>query len=210
MRKLFNAIITENPVFVLMLGLCSSLAITTTFENAYVMGFCLIFVLLISNIVINLIGNFIDDSVRTPVYIIIIGTIITALELLLHRYSPEILNALGIYLSLLVVNCILLGKALQVATKKSLKTTIIDSIGTGFGFTLALVIIAIIREVLGTNTLTIMNNISSITGQRLIYTNIFKSSDLFPITLFSSPAGAFITLAFLISLFNFLRGGKKV
>lgn len=210
MRKLFNAIITENPVFVLMLGLCSSLAITTTFENAYVMGFCLIFVLLISNIVINLIRNFIDDSVRTPVYIIIIGTIITALELLLYRYSLEILNALGIYLSLLVVNCILLGKALQVATKKSLKTTIIDSIGTGLGFTLALVIIATIREVLGTNSLTIMNNISSITGQRLIYTNIFKSGDLFPITLFSSPAGAFITLAFLISFFNFLRGGKKL
>lgn len=209
MKKIFNAMILENPVFVLMLGICSSLAITNTFEKAYVMGICLTIVLLISNIIINIIKKYINDNVRTPVYIIIIGTIVTAIELLLSKYSPELLNALGIYLSLLVVNCILLGKAIQVASKKSLKNTILDSIGTGLGFTSALIIIASIREILGTNSLTIMKNISSITGHKLIYINIFDNSDLFPISIFTSPAGAFITLAFIIAFFNFIKGGKK-
>lgn len=209
MKKIFHAMITENPVFVLMLGLCSSLAITTTFENAYVMGICLTLILLTSNIIINIINKFIDDTVRTPVYIIIIGTLVTAIELLLSRYSPELLNALGIYLSLLVVNCILLGKAIQVASKSSMKNTILDSIGTGLGFTFALMIIATIREILGTNSITIMDSISSITGTKLIYVNIFKVNDLFPISIFTTPSGAFITLAFIIAFFNFLKGGKK-
>jgi Predicted NADH:ubiquinone oxidoreductase, subunit RnfE len=210
MKNLFRAIFTENPVFVLMLGICSSLAITTTFENAYVMGICLTIVLLISNTIISLIKGFIDDNVKTPVYIIIIGTIVTAMQLILEKYSPALLEALGIYLALLVVNCILLGKALQVASKSSFKTTIIDSLGTGIGYSFALMIIGAIREILGTNSITIMNNVSSITGYKLVYTNIFKSSEFFPISLFTTPAGAFITLAFLLAFFNFLKGGKKV
>lgn len=205
MKKILNGIIRENPIFVLTLGLCSSLAVTNTFENAYMMGLCVIVVLIISNLIISLIKRFVVDSIRIPVYILIIGTLVTIIEILLAKYAPELSDALSIYISLIVVNCIVLGRAISVASKESVKNTLLDSIGIGIGYTLALMLIAAIREILGTNSLTIMNNISSLTGYKLSYKGILPATDIFPLNIFTTPAGAFLTLAFLIALFNFIK-----
>jgi electron transport complex protein RnfE len=113
MKKFFKSIIDENPIFVSILGLCSALAITTKFENAYLMGICVIIVLLFSNIVISLIRKLVPDNVKIPVFILIIGTFVTIVEILLKEFVPELHKVLGIYLPLIVVNCIVLGRALK-------------------------------------------------------------------------------------------------
>ena len=209
MKTFINGIVKENPVFVLLLGLCSTLAVTKTLENAYLMGICVIIVLLFSNIVISIIRKLVPDNVRIPVYILIVGTFVTIIEILLKNYIPALYNALGIYLPLIVVNCIVLGRALAFASKNKVIPSILDAIGVGIGYTIAISLIAVIRELLGTNTITIMNNISSFTGYRLIYKEILPTSNIFPIELFNTSAGAFLTLAFLMALFNKIKGGKK-
>lgn len=209
MKTLLNGILKENPVFVLLLGLCSTLAVTNTVENAYLMGICVIIVLLFSNIIISIIKNIIPDDVRIPVYILIVGTFVTILEILLKEYIPDLYKALGIYLPLIVVNCIVLGRALSFASKNNVLKSAMDAVGTGFGYTLAITLIAFVRELFGMNRITIMNSISSFTGYRMIYDNILPTSDIFPISLFTTSAGAFLTLAFLIALFNKIKGGKK-
>jgi len=172
MRTIINGIFKENPLFVLVLGLCSSLAITTTFEKSYMMGICVLFILIFSNLIISLIKKIIPENVKIPVYIIIIGTLVTVLGTLLSKYVPNLYKTLGVYLSLITVNCIILGRALTVASKKSVKESILDAIGIGIGFTLSLMLIGFVRELLGTNTITIMNDISSLTGYRLVFKNI--------------------------------------
>src|SRR5574344_1721225 len=209
MKNIVNGIVKENPIFVLLLGLCSTLAVTITFENAYLMGICVIVVLIFSNTVISLIRKLVPDDVRIPVYILIVGTFVTILEILLKEFIPDLYSALGIELPLIVVNCIVLGRALAVASKNNVGTSIMDAIGVGIGYTLAISLIAIIREILGKNTITIMNNISSFTGYRMVYKEILPTSEIFPISLFTTSAGAFLTLAFLMALFNKIKGGKK-
>lgn len=209
MKTIFNGIIKENPVFVLLLGLCSTLAVTTTVESAYLMGICVLIILLFSNFIISIIKKIVPDNVRIPVYIIIVGTFVTIIEILLQEYVPALYDAFGIYLALIVVNCIVLGRALAVASKESVGKSILDAIGVGIGYTLAITIIAFIREILGSNTITLMDNISSFTGYRMIIKNILPTNDIFPISFFTTSAGAFLTLAFVIALFNKIRGGKK-
>lgn len=208
MKRILNGIITENPTFVLLLGLCPALAVTSKFENAYLMGLCVMIVLLFTNIIVSIIKKHINENVKIPVFILIIGTFVTSLEILLEKYIPDLYSALGIYLPLIVVNCIVLGRAIQVASKESVKNSILDAIGIGLGFTLAISLIALIREVLGTNTLTLMDSISSITGYKAIYTNILPSTNILPISILVSPAGSFLVLGLLIALFNKI-GGKK-
>jgi len=205
MRTIINGIFKENPLFVLVLGLCSSLAITTTFEKSYMMGICVLFILIFSNLIISLIKKIIPENVKIPVYIIIIGTLVTVLGTLLSKYVPNLYKTLGVYLSLITVNCIILGRALTVASKKSVKESILDAIGIGIGFTLSLMLIGFVRELLGTNTITIMNDISSLTGYRLVFKNILPVSNIFPIKFFTEPAGAFITIGFLMAIFNARR-----
>lgn len=209
MKEILNGIFKENPIFVLLLGLCSTLAVTTTVENAYLMGLCVIIVLVFSNTVISIIRKLIPDDVRIPVYILIVGTFVTILEILLKEFIPDLYSALGIYLPLIVVNCIVLGRALAVASKSKVGKSILDGIGCGLGYTLAITLIALIREILGTNSITLMNNISSFTGYRMIYKEILPTSNIFPISIFTTSAGAFMTLAFLMALFNKIKGGKK-
>jgi electron transport complex protein RnfE len=208
MKRILNGIISENPTFVLLLGLCPALAVTTKFENAYLMGLCVMIVLLFTNIVVSLIKKFVNENVKIPVFILIIGTFVTTLEILLEKYIPNLYEALGVYLPLIVVNCIVLGRAIEVASKESVKNSILDAIGVGLGFTLAISLIALIREVLGTNTITLMDSISSITGYRAIYTNILPNSNILPMQILVSPAGSFLVLGMLIALFNKI-GGKK-
>lgn len=204
MKTILNGMIKENSIFVLALGLCSSLAVTTTVEKSYMMGLCVLFVLLFSNFIISLIKKIVPESVKIPVYILIIGTFVTILSLLLERYVPNLYSSLGVYLSLITVNCIILGRAISFASKNSVGKSILDAIGVGIGYLLALLAIGFIRELLGSNTITLMNDISSLTGYRLIFKNILPSP-LFPISIFTSPAGAFITIGCLMALFNGIR-----
>ena len=209
MKTIFNGIIKENPTFVLLLGLCPALAVTKTVESAYLMGICVLVILIFSSFIISLIRKLVTDSVRIPVYILIIGTFVTIVEVLLKEYIPNLYSALGIYLPLIVVNCIVLGRAMVVASKEKALRSILDAIGIGLGFTFAITLIALIREVLGTNTITLMDSISSFTGYKAVYTNILPNTNIFPIAIFTTSTGAFLTLAFLIALFNKIKGGKK-
>lgn len=207
MKTILNGIIKENPTFVLVLGLCPALAITTKFENAYLMGLCLLFILVFSNLVISIIKKIVPDAVRIPVYILIISTFVTIIEILLQAYVPVLNSILGIYLPLITVNCIVLGRAMAVASKESVKTSVLDAIGIGLGYTVALMIIAFFREVLGSGTITLMDATSSLTGYKAVYT--LPTTNFFPMNIMSGPAGAYITLAFFVALFTKLRGGKK-
>ena len=206
MKKIINGIIFENPILVGTLGLCSALAVTNKFENAYVMGFCVLIVLTLSNLIISIIKKLVPENVKIPVYILIIATLVTIIEILLQKYVKPLYDVLGIYLPLIVVNCIILGRALQVASKEKVIPSILDGIGVGLGYTFVLMIIALLREILGSNTLTLMDNISSLTGYKAIY-KILPTNDILPINLFSKEAGAFLTLGLLIALAKYI-GGK--
>lgn len=208
MKRLLNGIINENPIFSLSLGLCSSLAVTTKFENAYMMGICVLVVLVFSNLVVSLIKKIVTDSVRIPVYILIIGTFVTILEIILKNYIPALYKALGIYLPLIVVNCIVLGRALDVASKESVKNSLLDAIGIGLGYTFAIMIIALFREILGTNTITLMDSISSITGYRAVY-KILPTTNILPISILVTPTGAFLVFGLLAGIINYVRGLKN-
>lgn len=206
MKKIINGIIFENPILVGTLGLCSALAVTNKFENAYVMGVCVLIVLTLSNLIISIIKKLVPENVKIPVYILIIATLVTIIEILLQKYVKPLYDVLGIYLPLIVVNCIILGRALQVASKEKIIPSVLDGIGVGLGYTLVLMIIALFREILGSNTLTIMDNISTLTGYKAIY-KILPTNDILPINIFSKEAGAFLTLGLLIALAKYI-GGK--
>lgn len=210
MKTIINGIIKENPTFVLLLGLCPALAITTKVENAYLMGLCVLIVLLLSSLIVSIIKKLIPESVKLPVYILIIGTIVTVLEVILKNYIPTLYQILGIYLPLIVVNCIVLGRIISVSSKEKIGYSLKDAIGVGLGFTLAITLIALFREVLGTGLITLMDATSSLTGYRAIY-QIIPSNNLLPISILTTPAGAFLILGLLIPLFNYIKdkGGKK-
>ena len=206
MKTIINGIKCENPVFVLFLGLCPALAVTTKIENAYMMGFCVLIILLFSNFVVSLIKKIVPESVKIPVYILIIGTFVTIIELLLQSYVPVLYKALGIYLPLIVVNCIVLGRALSVASKESVGKSLLDALGIGLGYTIALILIASFREILGSNTITLMDGLSSLTGYRAVYK--LPISNLFPMSFLISPPGAFFTLGIFAGIINYIRGEK--
>lgn len=208
MKKIINGIIYENPVLVLLLGLCSALAITNNFENSYIMGICVTIILTFSNFTVSLIKKYVTKNVEIPVYILVISTFVTVLELLLKRYINPLYQILGIYLPLIVVNCIVLGRAISVASKEKVTESIKDGIGVGLGYTITLMILGFFRELVGNGTITIMNAVSEITHKTIII-KININNDLFPINILTKPAGAFIALALLIALFNYIKGGNK-
>ncbi len=207
MKQILKIVKNENPIFVLMLGLCSSLAVTTKVENAFLMGISVFIVLLFSEIVSCMMKRIVPDNIKIPVYIVIIGTFVTILEILLKEYINPLYNALSIYLPLIVVNCIVLGRVLSVSTKSNIKTSIKDSIGISMGYTFALILIALFREILGNNTITLIDSLSEITNFKLII-NVFPENSLIPMSFMISPAGAFIVLGILMALFNYI-GGKN-
>ena len=146
---LFNGILKENPVLVLILGTCPTLAITTDVFGAFGMGAATLTVLVCSNILISLLRNVIPNNVRIPCYIIIIASFVTIVQMLMHAYLPDLYDTLGVYLALIVVNCIILGRAEMFASKNSVGRSALDGMGMGIGFTIALCAIATVREVLG-------------------------------------------------------------
>lgn len=199
-------IIHENPIFVLLLGLCSALAVTTKVENAILMGCCFIIVMFLSSTIISIFKRWIPNNVQIPVYILIIATIVTILEILLSHFAPAIDKVLGIYLPLIVVNCIVLGKCMSVASKSSVIHSMKDALLTGFGYLFALLMIALIRETLGSGTITLMDASSVITHKKLIIV-LYKNLNLLPLSILVEPSGAFLVIAFLIALFQ--KKGEK-
>lgn len=191
-KELAKGIITSNPIFVLALGLCPALATTTSLENALGLSAAVTFVLLASNTIISLIRKLIPDTVRIPTFIIIIATFVTIANMVFQAYVPALHNALGIYLPLIVAYCIVLGRAEAFASKNTVIHSIADALGIGIGFTLALVLISSIREILGTGGISIFGN------------DLFTIPGLgtSPIYIFILPAGAFLIVGLLLALFR--------
>ena len=193
-KEFAKGIVISNPVFVLALGLCPTLAITSSLSNALGMSAGVIFVLLCSNIIISSMRKIIPDMVRIPVFIVIIATFVTILSLVFQAYLPPLYESLGIYLALIVVNCIILGRAEVFASKNSVLLSILDALGIGIGFTMALVIISFIREILGTGSL-------SIFGKVLFKLPVLHES---PMAFFILPPGAFLVIGLVLALFRWL------
>lgn len=184
-----NGLIFENPTFVLMLGMCPTLAVTTSLSNAIGMGLSTTAVLVMSNLFISLLRKVIPDRVRIPSYIVIVATLVTIVQLLLEAYFPDLYESLGIYIPLIVVNCIILGRAEAFASKNTVIDSIADGLGMGLGFSIAISCIAIVRELLGAG---------DVFGYSII-------PDDFNISIFVLAPGAFFVLAFLTALQNKLK-----
>ena len=184
-----NGIVKDNPTFVLMLGMCPTLATTTSAMNGLSMGLATMVVLICTNVVISLLKSLTPDKVRIPVFIVVIAAFVTILQMVIKAFLPDIDKALGLFIPLIVVNCIILGRAEAFAAKNTPVASLFDGIGIGLGFTLALTLLGIVRELLGAG---------SIFGLTLLpeTTNIL---------LFILPPGAFISLGFLIAIVNKLK-----
>lgn len=202
MKTIINGIFKENPVLILLLGLCSALAVTTTLESAYIMGFCVLVVLIASEFLVSMIKKIVPDNVKIPTYILIIGTFVTIVEILLSKFVPNVYEVLNIYLPLIIVNCIVLGRCLNIASKKSIGYSLLDAIGMGLGYTLALSMIAFIRELFGSGTITLIDNLSTLTKSKFII-EVFDKSYL-P-NFLVSPSGAFLVVGFLLAFINFVK-----
>jgi electron transport complex protein RnfE len=183
-----KGILKENAVFVLFLGMCPTLGVTTSAVNGLGMGLATTFVLVMSNLVVSLVKNMIPDKVRIPAFIVIIAAFVTVVELVMRGYAPTLFDALGIFIPLIVVNCVVLGRAEAFASKNTVLSSVLDGAGIGLGFTMALTILGAVRELLGSGAFFGMKMIS---GDGLL--------------LFVLPPGAFIALGYLIVLANMIK-----
>ena len=187
LERLYNGILKENPTFILMLGMCPTLAVSTRAINGIGMGLSSMAVLILSNLVISLLRRVIPDQVRLPAYIVVVASLVTVTELLMQAYFPALFEALGIYIPLIVVNCIILGRAEAYANKHTPLLSVMDGLGMGLGFTLALTLVSIIREFLGNGTFF---------GLQVLPESVE------PIAIFVQPPGAFLVLALIIAVMN--------
>lgn len=189
-----DGVLLSNPLFVSLLGLCPALAITNKFMNAIGMTIAFFLVLLASNVVISLLRNLIPGEIRIPVYIIIVATFVTCVALLMEAYTPELYSNLSTFINLIVVNCIILGRAEAFASKNTVVASTIDAMGQSLGYGLGLLVIALIREVLGTQSLTFSNPFNAAQSYTVPLLTNFK------IEFFNSSAGAFVTLAIVLAV----------
>ncbi len=196
LKEFTKGIIKENPTFILMLGLCPTLAVSTKVIYGIGMGIATTFVLLGSNIIISLIKNLIPNKIRIPAYIIVIATFVTITDYVLNAYVQPLHKALGIFIPLIVVNCIILGRAEAFASKNNVWKSILDALGMGLGFIMALIIIALIREILGAGTITL---------QMEVYGKLYGwvwEVPMKPMIVMILPPGAFITIGILMGIMN--------
>lgn len=193
LKTFTNGILKENPTFVLVLGMCPTLATTTSALNGMSMGLATMFVLVCSNVVISMLKNLIPDKVRIPAFIVVIASFVTLVQLAMQAYVPAIYDVLGLFIPLIVVNCIVLGRAEAFAAKNSVGLSALDGLGMGLGFTLALTLLGAVREFLGAG---------SIFGCR-IYSENYVS------LIFVLAPGAFIALAYLLAIINKLQKKDK-
>jgi len=190
-----NGLLKENPTFVIVFGTCPTLAITTTAINGIGMGLATTFVMVFSNLFVCMLKNYIPDKVRIAAYIVIIAGFVTVVDMLMKAYTPSVYAALGIFIPLIVVNCIVLGRAEAFAQKNRIWPSILDGLGMGLGFTLAITLIASVREILGNGS----------------FFNVkFVSEDAKTILMFLLPPGAFITYGFMIVIVNRLKKALNV
>ena len=201
-ERVQNGIIKENPTFVLLLGMCPTLAVTTSAMNGLGMGLSTTLVLVFSNLIISLLRKIIPDKVRVPAFIVVVASLVTIVQFLLQGYVPDLYASLGIYIPLIVVNCIILGRAESYASKNGPITSIFDGIGMGLGFTLGLTCIGIVREILG--------------GGQIFGVQVLPLADaaagkagFTPITIFVLAPGAFFVLAMLIAIQNAFKESRR-
>jgi electron transport complex protein RnfE len=186
-QNFLKGVVKENPIFVMLLGMCPTLGVTSSASNGLGMGVATMFVLIMSNIVVSLVKNQIPSKVRIPAFIIIIASFVTIVEMILEAFVPFLYEQLGIFIPLIVVNCIILGRAEAFASKNNALSSLIDGLGMGLGFTLALTILGSTREILGN-------------GSLFGFKFVAENANTF--ILFILPPGAFIALAYLTVLFN--------
>ncbi len=191
-----NGVITENPTFRLVLGTCPTMAVTTSAINGIGMGAAATFVLIGSNVVISLLRNFIPDKIRIPSFIVVICTFVTMVQMFMHAFLPSLYDSLGIFLPLIVVNCIILARAEAFASKNTVARSAVDGVGMGIGFTLALTLIGSIREIFGNGT--------------IFGLSVF-GANFQPMLLLILPAGGFIVYGLLLATFNIIgiKAGKR-
>jgi electron transport complex protein RnfE len=198
-----EGIFTGNPLFVQLLGLCPALAITTSIMNAVGMTMAFTFVLILSNITISLIRKIVPDEIRIPVYIIVVATFVTCVSLLMQAFMPALYDSLATFVNLIVVNCIILGRAEAFASKNKVVPSIVDALGQSLGYGLALLIISAIREIIGTQSITLSNPFDS--TQSVTY-NLLPE---FKISFFTSAAGAFVTMGIILAVIAAMKQAKE-
>ena len=192
-KELIKGLWKENPIFRLVLGMCPTLAVTTSLENALGMGVAATFVLVCSNVVISAVRNLIPAKVRIPCFIVIIATFVTIVDLAMAAYAPALHESLGLFIPLIVVNCIILGRAEAFASKNKILLSIADGIGMGVGFTLGLAVLGTVREILGAGSVTVWGNLN------------FVIPGMQPAILMILAPGGFIALGFILALMNHLQ-----
>lgn len=196
LKEFTKGIFKENPIFVIVLGLCPTLGVSTLVVNALGMGAGVIFVLVCSNIFVALLKDFIPSKVRIPAYIVIIASFVTIVEMVMQAYMPSLFEALGVFVPLIVVNCLILGRAEAFANKNTVGASILDALGMGIGFTLGLILISLIREVLGSGTITLfaMGSFDGVIRIPVLYSS--------PMRIISLSAGALLVMGYLKAFFN--------
>ena len=196
LQLILKGLVKENPTFVLVLGMCPTLGTTTSAENGFGMGVATMAVLIMSNLVISLVKNIIPDKVRIPAFIVIIASFVTIIQMLMQAYVPSLYASLGVFIPLIVVNCIILGRAEAFASKNSAFDSVLDGVGIGLGFTLSLTVIGLVRELLGSGAIfghsLNLNYIDAASGSQMSY---------MPLIFVLAP-GAFLVLGYLMAVFN--------
>ena len=187
MSLIYDGVIKSNPALVLMLGMCPTLAVTTSATNGFGMGVSTMAVLIVSNLLISLLRKIIPDAVRLPAYIVVVASLVTVVEMITQAYLPGLYKSLGLYIPLIVVNCIILGRAEAFASQNNPIPSVFDGIGMGLGFTIALVIIGAVREILGAGT---------VFGMQVM------PASYSPIAIFVKAPGAFLVIAFVVAVMN--------
>ncbi len=190
LERLKNGVITENAVFVQVLAMCPVLAVTTSAKNAIGMGVATTIVLVFSNLLISALRNFIPDKIRIPAYIVIIASFVTVIEMLIQGYVPALYKSLGIFIPLIVVNCVVLGRAEAYASKNSVVPSIFDGLGMGLGFVFALTIVGSVREIIGAGS---------------IFDIVIMPESYKPASIMILAPGAFITLGFIMMIINYIN-----
>ena len=203
-KNFLKGIIAENPLFVSILGTCPALATTKTIEAALGMGILFTIVLICSSVLVSLLRKVISEEIRTPAYIVIIATFVTIVKMLTNAFLPELFSTLGVFISLIVVNCIVLGRAEAYASKNNVFDSFIDAIGMGLGYTLAILTMAVFREILGTGAISF--------GKIFYFIPYFKWQIIpknYVLSIFQNPAGAFIVFGVILAVIAFISNRKK-
>lgn len=203
-KNFLKGIIQENPLLVSILGTCPALATTKTVEAAIGMGFLFTIVLICSSVLVSLLRKLITEEIRTPAYIVIIATFVTMVKMFTNAFLPDLYSTLGVFISLIVVNCIVLGRAEAYASKNTVFDSFIDALGMGVGYTLALILMAFFRELLGTGAFTF--------GKIFTFIPLTKLQIIpkgYEISIFQNPAGAFIIFALILAVIAFINNRKQ-